>query len=600
MVDFTPLSKNSSNILKTINEFAKEKQIEKEDIDFDLLGVETFIQTQEGQEWLSIQEPLETMFNEETLISPDLQIRQEYKIRIRPFKKNKFFEQINMAIASNKEKSKVIAIFKKGTLFPCDEHLAKQLKREITRRKLYLGLLAAHFESDLNTTLLKLAKSVKCGSELSKDIRVTIASFAGPVFATDDALIHHYKNIKKKDNNLLHDVDANELILEYIKPALGSNGRDCRGIYVSVAEPKVLHSNYKIDEQTIRAAEDDKSIKYYSIINGYVKELHSVFSISKEVMLASASFRKTGSIDTGDDKDISMSIQNNDSSDDAIGGGIHIEVKELDVKGTVGSNTSVKATELSIGEQTHRNSHLEAVQNAKIHLHRGNLKAKTAEIEILENGTVKADDVHVKKMLGGEIIGHRVIVEEITSNTVIIASESIEIHTITGEHNKLIIDPNRIEAYHEKIETLKEELSSRKKELKIMKEDHQKKVIEHQERLERIKVFKARIQKATKDKNPPNKADIVRLKQYNIEAEKLRDDLEDIHSKENDIHKLNFELEKLYEAELHAKIICHGRYDGHTQVVFMSIKTSKEYTMSPQGVYKELHLVKDGNDIKIG
>jgi len=315
--------------------------------------------------------------------------------------------------------------------------------------------------------------------------------------------------------------------------------------------------------------------------------------------MKSATFKNTGTIDTGDDKDISVNIDSGNSSDDAIGSGVNIDVKELNVKGTIGSNAKIKATDLNVGEQTHRNSELEAVEHAEVHLHRGKLKAKTAKINILENGTVEADDVYVGKMLGGEIIGHNVIVEELTSNTKITASESIEVHKISGDHNKLIINPDKIKSYHDKVEKLKNELKIKKDELKKSEQDYKIKATQHTGKLDRIKVFQKRVLKATKSGEEPKKADIINIKQYKKEALVLQEKSQQLKDAQESMNSIDDELHKLYEAELHAKIIHKENYDGGTQVIFVDVETSNEYKISPDGLYEKLFLQKDGDDKKI-
>ncbi|WP_455757687.1 flagellar assembly protein A [Sulfurimonas sp.] len=596
MANFTPFTKTSINIINTIKEAAKDRNIKKEDVDFELIGVTTLIQSDKHKDWTIIDEPVEKLFDKKTLKSKSFQIRQEYEINIKPYKKNTMFENMQMSIASNKTKSKVVATFEKGTLFPCSKNLAALLKREINHKKLRLGILIEHFEVNLNSTLIKLAQVIECKTPLSKDIKIVIAQSPGAILPIDDSIVVHHEKNQEEKKSFIAGVDANELVFEYMKPKKGSNGRSTTGEYIVAPEPKTTYASYAPDLETIKIEEDENSIKYYSLVDGYVKDSGRVISISKEVAIKSAKFSNTGSINTGEDKDISVSINQSDSSDDAVGSGVSIDVKKLDVKGTVGSSTKIKANNLSVEEQTHRNSQIEAIEDAKIHLHRGKLKAKTADINILENGTVEADDIKVEKMLGGEVIGHRVIIEEITSNTVVIASESIEVHKISGEHNKLIIDPNKIETHHEEIEKIKEEISTAKTVLSEMKEENEKKVSEHAKRAERIKVFKKRILAATKASKAPNKADVLRIKQYKIDAETLKEKLETIKAQEDKIESKNIELNKLYELELHAVIINKDKYDGHTKVIFVDTKTSQEYTMTPDGVYEKLFLKKDGNE----
>jgi len=594
MAHFTPFIKASTNITQTLNQAAQDRKIKKSEVDFDLLEVETLTQLGESKEFTSIKEALEKTYDKSMLLNESLFVRQEYQIRIRPYEVDKKLGDVKLEVGSNKAKSKVVATFKKGSVFPCDINLAKLLKREINRKKLRLGLLIGHFEAGLNATLIKLAKAVKCGSPLSKDVKIVIAQSPGAFFAKNDSIILHYEKNEDTKKNLIDGVDSGVLIFEYVKPKIGRDGRSCSGEYITVPQPQIKYANYVPDKETVSIKEDEDSIKYYSKIDGYVKNSGGVISISREMTIKSASFRDTGSIETGENKDISINISNKNNLDDAVGSGVNIDVKELNVEGTIGSHAKVKANELNVGEQTHRNSQLEAVENAKVHLHRGNLKAKTAEIDILENGTIQADDVYVKKMLGGEIIGHRVVVDEITSNTIIIASESIEIKTISGHHNKLIIDPDKIESFHEKVEAFKKELKEKSYEFREINTEYEKKVSEHQGQLDRIKVFQKRILAASKTGKTPNKADVIRVRQYKSEAEKLSAESISIKAKEDEINVLSTELEKLYEAELHAKIIYKGAYDGQTKVMFVDLKTSKEYAVVPDGVCEKIVLVKDG------
>ena len=183
------------------------------------------------------------------------------------------------------------------------------------------------------------------------------------------------------------------------------------------------------------------SIRFYATQSGYVKRQNGIFSISHELRLKGASFKDTGSIETGSDKEIHVKINHEDDSKDAVGSGVNIDVQTLDVKGTIGSNTKIQACDVTIGAQTHKRSQIEVQENATIHLHRGDLKAKNATIEILEAGKIEAQTVRITKMMGGEIIADHVIIDTLYSNANITALKSITIQSIVGDGNNLIINP---------------------------------------------------------------------------------------------------------------------------------------------------------------
>lgn len=600
MASFTPFTKTAVNVTDLLAEAAKDRLLDPKEVDFDLLGIQTLVKTPKHKEWTIIEEPLEKLFEEKLIKSQLLEIRQEYEIRIRPFEQSKFLKDIQLSILTNKTKSKVVAVFKEGTVFPNVKNLAKLLRNEIYRRKLRLGLLVQHFEKTLNSTLIKLSKAVKPGVVLKKDVRITIGESPGPLLPVDDEIILHYKKKQHEERNLIDTIDAGDLMFEYIKPQIGKNGRGCDGKFFEVRKPKIMYDRYKPDLSTIEIVEDDESVKYYAKREGYYKDEFGLISVSQKVAIESATFKNTGSINAGEDKDISVNIAKSNSNDDSVGSGVKIDVKELNVEGTIGASAKVKAQALSVGEQTHMKAELEAVEHAKIKLHRGKLKAKTAEIDILENGTVEADEIHVKKMLGGEVIGRHIVIEDLVSNTMVIASELIEVEKISGEHNQLIINPKKIEAYHDKIESLKTEYKEKKLSVEKSLEGIAKEIAEHEEQLDRIKTFQKRVLAATKAGKTPNKSDVLRIRLYKDNAKKLEAQSQKIALEEKELAQAQEELDKMYEADSHAKIINKSGYDGTSKVIFIDVQTNEHYSMTPNGEYPVLVLQKEGSEKKIG
>lgn len=599
MSSFTPFKKTATNVAALLKDVAKDRSLTPQEVDFEILKVETLIKSPKHKEWSSTKLPLEKEFEQKLLRSQLVEVRQEYELYIKPYQERPILAKVTMDILSNKTKSKAIVVFKKGSIFPKTKELAKEIRNAIYRQKLRLGYILQHFEPNLNANILKFAKMIVADQALQKDIKFPISVAVEPLLQIDDNIIFHYKNKPKKDKSLITGVDCDDLVFEYIKPKRGRDGRGCSGNHIVIAEPQLRYRGYVPDPKTIKIIEDDASIKYYAKIDGYFKEEQGVIKISQEMALQSASFKRTGSINADNNQDISINIAKGHHSNDAVGSGVHIDVKEVNIEGTVGASSSVKAVELSVGEQTHRNSKLEAVENAKVKLHRGNLKAKTAQIDILENGTVQADEIHVNKMLGGEIIGKNIFVNELTSNTVVIASESIEIEAISGEHNRLIIDPNKIDSYHQEILTLKEDIKKKEQEYKRSQEELQSQTLVHQELLPRIKTFQKRVLTATKAQRAPNKSDLIRVKQYKRDALKLQEQSRELQHEEQRLQESQERLEKFDAAELHAQIIYHGEYNGHTKVIFVDTKTDEEYFMVPQGKHEIISLTKVDDEKKI-
>lgn len=583
MLKLTPIAKLSTNVMDDLLNTANNRGISADAIDFDLLSYETYYKGTSDDEWrLLIGDDLLSVTTETEMRSIIFQLRQEYQITIRPAKPAHPKFDLRFTIAADKTKSKVVANIDPSSVIPMKKGIQKWIKEAIYRKKLRAGFFIGICEGNLIQEINKMLLQIQKEGPLTKPYRMPIAECFPPVPPTDDAVILHYKK-NQRPNNLIDGIRPNDLILEYIFPKAGRDGRSCNGHFIAVPDPEIKYAGYiQIDEETIRAEENEEGIRYYAITSGFVQRKEGIFTISQELRIDSASFKQTGSIEAGMDKDIYVKIKNQEHSQDAVGMGITIDVQKLNVKGTVGSNTKIKAHELTIGAQTHKKSKIDVVKDATIHLHRGNLKAKEATIEILEAGKVEADVVRIKTMVGGEVIARKVYVDTLHSNARITALELIDIERIEGNGNNLIIDPHAVQAYHEKIDALEKKLLSKTAHLKEENEAFIARQLSFREKNARIKQFHQRVLNAQKSGEKPMKADVLRVQQYKAEAEKFKEIAAEIQAKEEAIQTVQSKLDTFYDADLSACVTHHGVYNGQTKITFIDPKTRQEYTVSPE------------------
>ena len=202
-------------------------------------------------------------------------------------------------------------------------------------------------------------------------------------------------------------------------------------------------------------------------------------------------------------------------------------------------------------------------------------------------------------MMGGEIIANHVIIDTLYSNAKITALNSITITAIIGDGNNLIINPRAIPSYQEQINTL--ELNLKKANLHIQNKGKELlgKELTLKEQMNRIKQTQEKIKSALAQNRPPLKADLVRVQQFKFALSELKNEQAAIKAHEDEIHVIENELNKLYDADLHATITHKGSYNGHTQILFVDPKTSQKYTISPQGTVTKVSLRREGEDKKI-
>lgn len=588
----------TSSVSSALTQAAKESGLPIEKIGFDLLSYQTYYRGTVDEDWRTLEASrLEDVTTEVEIRASPFEVRQEYDLILHDIQPHPHFD-LRLSLASDKHKVKAIAIIDPTSVIPLKKGIQAYIKQEILFKKLRAGLLIGITDSELDTQINQLLLKIQKEGPLREPYRMGVTQFFPPIQPINDTVLLHYKKVAQ-ENNLIEGVLPDDLIFEYVFAVNGRDGRSCTGEHLHVGEPLIRYANAIAIDETIRAEEDALSIRFYATQSGYVQRINGLFSIAQELHLKHASFRDTGSIETGSDKEVHLKIDHKDQSKDAVGSGVNIDVQTLDVKGTIGSNTKIQACDVTIGAQTHKKSLIEVQENATIHLHRGELKAKNATIEILEAGKVEAQTVQVGKMMGGEIIANHVIIDTLYSNAKITALNSITITAIIGDGNNLIINPRAIPSYQEQINTL--ELNLKKANLYIQNKGKELlgKELTLKEQMNRIKQTQEKIKSALAQNRPPLKADLVRVQQFKFALSELKNEQAAIKAHEDEIHVIENELNKLYDADLHATITHKGSYNGHTQILFVDPKTSQKYTISPQGTVTKVSLRREGEDKKI-
>ena len=590
---FTPVMRKSNLVAKAILQFAREKKIDAKLLDFELISYQTFFKIEDETQYTLV-EDIKTLTKQD-FENPKIHIAQEYTIKIFPLEKKQ--TKLKLSFGTNKLKTKAVLTFLKGSVFEKSPNLFEELKARIYYKKTRSGLLVELFENHLDEQLEKLLQLVPYDKPLQKDVKLSVAHSLEPTPPTHAHIEKIFE--EKQDDSIISGVDKGELVLKYFKTSEGKSGRAANGKFIEAPSPQILELQPIIND-TILKEEKEDFIEYFSNESGYVVFEENKLFISKHLKLDGASFKTSANIDGGgeNDKDISVHIAHNKShSEDAVGSGVKIDVKELNIDGSVGANVNIKTQELNIDAQTHRNTTIEVANTANVKLHRGDLIATDATIDILETGKITAHKtIHIKKMLGGEAVAPIVKVDELLSNSVIIASQSIEILSLHGKDNKLIIDPNSVESYHKDIEKLKLDIKEEEKILREQELKLQKDLEEHKDKVQRIKVFQNRIAAAQTAGKKPSKQDMIRLKMFKKESDKLKEDENKLNAIKEKLLELNQELKKQYELHFHAKIILHTSYDGQTKVYFKDPKTNVEVMKIPEGKIESITLSKNEDE----
>ena len=605
---FTPVVVTTDDVAQTLHDTALKYKINSTTLDIRVLSFKTLIKMNpKEEEWTEVEDGEWEKFNRpEILLSPDFQVKQSYELEIFRYKDEPWKSDLQLHIASNKEKNRVVCTVKAGSIIRKTENLKSKIKNLIVgkmlRSRILIDLWDVNFDSAIDDLTAKalVQDQYILPEDLSFDICVCFAS-QKPV---NDELILHYKNKNEEEREgdrvdhskrgFIQAVEKGETVIEYIKPQPGKPGRNCQGTYIPVPEPlEKFKPEFRVSD-AIEVEEDDTRILYRAKRGGYVVFKENTYDIHDSMEIDEVSFKKTGSIDAGVETEVKLHINESDHMKDAIGTGVEVEATEVKVEGNVGASAIVRAEEVSIGGQTHQTSKIYA-KTAKINVHRGYVET-TEDLQItrLEGGVAEAKKAKISQMIGGEVKAIEVDVDVIASNARICAVSKISIGKMVGENNKLIIDASEIDAYHNEIVSLEERIVQTEKELAQLEEAKSQKAAVIEKSTAAVQTLKQRILEAKRKGIKPQPAFVAKIKQY----QKMENDLTDLSQKieqtKRTLKEIKRKLLAYQEMIINSKIVNYGEWKDYTSIEFHLLypQITLQYTPKPGAKMQEVYLKK--------
>jgi hypothetical protein len=574
-VKFTTQIVKTDNISQSLTDISERYNLNLSNLDFDILNVETYVKVHKDTDFVEIDDETEKLIKEkELLLKEDFEIKQSYEIKVKKFQFLDDFELLGK-LEANKSLTHAHFIVSTASLLNYSNRLENMILDELYKKKLKSKMIIkfSPFEKELYDDVKNLITKIRVIGTIEDDFSITLCKAITPIPPVRMEVIEHYKNLAKKDEfvkELIYPIKKDDLIIEIIKPKKGKNGRNCRGEYIKVPklrESEIPKFNHKDDVLKI---EDDISIKYIANKNGYVYVQDGSIFIKDELEVQQISL-KTGNVKGAEDSDVKLEVSESDAMKEAIRDGMIVETTELFVKGNVGNNAKIKAKNLVIEGQTHRNSKIAAIKS-EINIHRGLLKGKEILIHRLEGGKIEAETVHIMQAISGQVTAREIKIDILGSHVTLIASDLIEIQTLKGSENRFIIDESNVahkEKYIKKQEVAIKELEIKFRQYKGKYDENKQIILKNRFSIDELK---AKINEY-RQKNLPVKAVWVqKLKKYNdfIRAtKKIEDTLKEIKEK---ITSIKEELNKMQNSLFLAKVISHSGFPEFNRIEFHIIE----------------------------
>lgn len=442
---------------------ASRTNIALNELDFHLLAFSTQYRL-ENAEWVKIAEKDLVLFEkDEMFLKEDLQIKQEYKIEI--FHQTSQDKTANaIKLIANKNLTKIVAQINFNEL-KHHEKLAFELLQNIYKKMLKLKFLIGIRIFDFKKELIRICNEHKKNA-LNKTLQINVAKGIEPIQSQDEALVLLYKE-KAKDYTIdekrsgIIVVDENEVVLRYNKFKQGKEGKDLNLHTLKVIDANQNKIKFNYSSLAFKAVEYEDYTEYLALKKGYVIEDQDKFDIGTLLEFNNkVDFKNIGIIRAGLDKNVKINIRFISDMQDAVNSGVGIECEELNITGSVGSNTNLKATRMRIEGTTHTKSKIYA-KEAYIKTHRGFVQAEKLNIDLLEGGNVKAKEVRIKKSLGGVIEADRIYIEQLESNNSCVFYNNVIIERFEGENNKFHIKIKKMDKdYDQELLKIKNEILS--------------------------------------------------------------------------------------------------------------------------------------------
>lgn len=610
--EFKSIVIDTSNVIKEIKNVATANRLQPLDLGFKLLGVTTYYSDEKNENHAMNQEEMALFLDDSFLLNPNLKITQNYRVEIYKIGT----ETIplphlpEITLSGNKNLTKIIATISQSHDVAYSPELEQRIIDDIQMKKIKTGILVGIRDQNMYKEVKKLVATIHVNGFLDKNHSFIVCSGVDEVAPVNDNLILHYKkkvNAKSSDGKVDYSkrgfilaVEKDECVLEYIKPQTGTSGRNCRGVFIPVPEPRISHTEVINVSENLTKKESETSIKYIANRGGYVNFEKGLYDIQEHMEINEISFKSTGSIDASLDSNIKINIKETDILKDAIGAGMSVETAEVHVQGNVGSGARVKAKIVEIGGQTHQSSYIEA-DKIIITVHHGEANGQDVEIERLESGKVIADTVYVKHMTGGEIIAKVIKIDNLMSNAKIIASEKIEIVELKGSNNKLIIDPSVTKEFHEMIESITKKIEQLEEELKAYPRQLSSKKEYIDKNKPMAEMVKEKIMELKRNNVEPPVTLFAKVKDFQEKVMEYNTFLQTFKEKKEELREYKNELSGVQNKVFLAKIINHSTWREFNEVRFKLIYPPRDMTYNPQEneISREISLKDMGGEYRI-
>ncbi|MCW1360310.1 DUF342 domain-containing protein [Campylobacter jejuni] len=453
---------------KELLNVASRTSLEVTNLDFNILYFSTLYSI-DNTEWQRLNEKDLNIFDQdEIFLNPNLKITQEYKIEIFQKKENTLEDKIKLI--ANKNLTKIIANIDAKNL-EYHEKLPMQMLQTIYKKLLKNNLFIGIRIFDFKKQLLLINKQIQNNKQ--QEFQLIVCKGVNAIFPQNETLELTYKEKLKNSpltqNTPIIAINEGEIALRHLKAKQGRRGRDLHLNFIEIKEEEKKKKIHFSCSDKFELREKEFADEYIAKQKGYIIQNGDKFDIANVAEFNTVDLKNVGCINVGIDSKITINIKNLSELDDAVKSGVSIKCEELNIDGSVAQNTILNAKKLALRGTTHTQTKIFA-KDAKINTHRGYFEGENVEIDLLENGHIKAKTVKINKSLGGTIEAENIFITTLMSNNTIAFNKSVIFEICEGNNNKFLaqISKNEVD-FEEQLNQLTKQIHELNLELEPLK-----------------------------------------------------------------------------------------------------------------------------------
>ena len=497
-------------------------------------------------------------------------ISQAYDLVI---KKKEKREEDKFSLMLEKNESELYLICLEENLSWLMENLG-DVQRGINAQKAMLGIIFHDFSMSFSTEELrkKLASAQK-GIGYTKKVLLEKSQFFSPLV---DA--HFYFTLKEdweairkvSHENSSYAVKNGMEVGRFYKSRVGSDGRNLKGEFIRNEKREPLEAEFSVLEGDFEIEDTEEYILYKGGKEGFVGQNSSGLILVKEMNFEEVTQRNIGNLLGGLECGIEINIKSSVPEKDAVGAGIILEAKKLNIIGSVDQGAVIRSEFCSISGCVHQGAEVYA-KEAEIGLHKGKLHCERAKVKMCEGGVVDCEIGEFDELTGSEISGKEISVKTMRGNNKVSISTLLEIGEMSHGANNICIDSSAFLEYREEIKKIQKKHGKYLEAIDKLNRAYRQDFSQAKKMKPAVDKFRILLAQQQQQGIQPQAYLLSTIGEYMGLCNRLKALKAKIESYERDAKDVLKEIEPIARISLGGRINCNSAWVQQNQVEFINI-----------------------------